>query len=53
MTTKTTIRIEEELLLKARHRCLDEGISFQKMIEVALKAYLDKPPEKKRKETRK
>jgi hypothetical protein len=49
MNAKTTIRIDEDLLLKARHRCLDEDITFQEMVERALREYLKKPLEKERK----
>ena len=49
MSAKTTIRIDEELFLKARHRCLDEDITFQEMVERALREYLTKPLEKERK----
>ncbi len=40
---KTTIRINDELMLAAKHRALDEGISFQEMVEMALRQYLKKP----------
>lgn len=49
MNAKTTIRIDEDLLLKVRHRCLDEGITLQRMVELALQDYLKKPLEKERK----
>lgn len=49
MIAKTTIRLDEELLLEARHRCLDEGITFQEMVDSALREYLKKPLKKERK----
>ena len=53
MITKTTIRIEEELLKKAQHRCIDEGITFQELIERAVQDYLKKPLQKDGKGARK
>jgi len=47
---KTTIRIDEKLMLIAKHRALDEGISFQEMVELALREYLKKPLDRRRKE---
>ena len=41
MVKKTTIRFEDDrLLLAARHRALDEGISFQELVERAVKEYM-------------
>jgi predicted DNA binding CopG/RHH family protein len=50
---KTTIRVDDELMLAAKHRALDEGISLQELIDLALREYLKKPLEKRRKEARK
>jgi hypothetical protein len=46
---KTSIRIDDDLFLAARHRSLDEGITFQELVERALKDYLKKPAPKGRK----
>ncbi len=46
MITKTTIRIDEELLKKAQHRCIDEGITFQELIDRAVQDYRRKPLQK-------
>ncbi len=46
MITKTTIRIDDELLRKAQHRCIDESITFQELIERAVQDYLKKPLQK-------
>jgi hypothetical protein len=53
MQAKTTIRIDEELLKQCQHRCIDEEISFQQMVERALRAYLKNPLEKVQKGGRK
>jgi hypothetical protein len=47
MIAKTTIRIDTELLKKAQHRCIDEEITFQELIDKAVRDYLKKPLEKK------
>jgi len=49
MTTKsrTTIRLDEDLLKKAQHRCIDEDLTFQELVEKALREYLKKPLERK------
>ncbi len=52
MITKTTIRIDEELLKKAQHRCIDEDITFQELIDRAVQDYLKKPLQKDRKGAR-
>lgn len=46
MMTKTTIRIDEELLRKAQHRCIDEDLTFQQLVERALLDYLKKSLQK-------
>ena len=51
--SRTTVRLEEDLLKKAQHRCIDEGITFQKLIERAVEDYLKKPLRKNKKEARK
>ncbi len=53
MITKTTIRIEDELLRRAQHRCIDEEITFQQMVERAFEEYLKKPLPKEGKGVRK
>jgi len=53
MIIKTTIRIDEDLLRKAQHRCIDEDITFQVLIERAVQDYLKKPLQKAGKGARK
>lgn len=53
MITKTTIRIDDELLRKAQHRCIDEDITFQQLVERALLDYLKRPLQKDGKGARK
>jgi Arc/MetJ family transcription regulator len=49
MTSKsrTTVRLDEDLMKKAQHRCIDEDLSFQQLVEKALREYLKKPLEQK------
>jgi hypothetical protein len=51
--TKTTIRIDNDLLKLAQHRCIDEEITFQELVVRALREYLKKPFVEGRKEVRK
>jgi predicted DNA binding CopG/RHH family protein len=37
---KTTLRLPRELLNTVRHRAIDEGVTFQAIVEKALVAYL-------------
>ena len=37
---KTTLRLPRPLWLEVRHQAIDEGISFQAIVEKALEAYL-------------
>lgn len=37
---RTTIRVPQWLWDKARHRAIDEGVSLQQLLIVALDAYL-------------
>lgn len=47
MAKKTTVRFEDEqLLLAARHRALDEDITFQELVERAVREYLKTPPKR-------
>jgi len=41
--TKTTLRLPDKLLLRAKHRALDEGLTLQGLVERALEAYLKTP----------
>ena len=45
--SRTTVRLDEDLLKKAQHRCIDEDVSFQELVERALREYLKKPIERK------
>ncbi len=46
---KTTVRFEDEkLVLEAKHRALDEGISFQELVERAVREYLKAPPKRRK-----
>ena len=47
MTIKTTIRIDKDLLKEAQHRCIDDDLTFQQLIDKALREYLKKPPGQK------
>jgi hypothetical protein len=40
---KTTVRLEEEVFRAAKHRAIDERLSFQELIERAVIAYLKTP----------
>jgi hypothetical protein len=50
---KTTLRLDDQLFKEAQHRRIDEEITFQELVERALRQYLKKPVEKNRKEARK
>lgn len=39
---KTSLRVEDELYRQARHRALDEGVTFQQLVDRALRDYLKK-----------
>jgi hypothetical protein len=43
---KTSLRVEDELYRQARHRALDEGVTFQELVDRALRTYLKKPAAK-------
>ena len=43
---KTSLRVEDELYRQARHRALDDGITFQELVDRALREYLTKPSAK-------
>jgi hypothetical protein len=51
--SRTTVRLDEDLLKTAQHRCIDEDVTFQELIERALREYLKKPIEKDGKGVRK
>jgi len=53
MIIKTTIRIDEDLLRRTQHRCIDEDLTFQQLVERALLDYLKKPSQKDGKGARK
>jgi predicted DNA binding CopG/RHH family protein len=40
LEAKTTLRLPRELWNAVRHRAIDEGVSFQFIVEKALEAYL-------------
>ena len=44
---RTTIRLPEVLLQRAKHRAIDEARSFQEIVERALGDYLRKKPARK------
>ncbi len=50
---KTTLRIDDELFREAQHRRIDENITFQELIERALRDYLKKTLQKGGKGARK
>jgi hypothetical protein len=43
---KTTVRFEDTVYLAARHRALDERITFQELVERAVQIYLKSKPRK-------
>lgn len=47
---KTTIRLPEALWRKARIRALDEGRTFQELVQRSLELYLKTPVERRKKE---
>ncbi len=49
---KTTVRFDDSVYLAARHRALDEHITFQELVERAVKMYLDLKPAKEEKHER-
>jgi predicted transcriptional regulator len=44
---RTTIRLPDVLLQRAKHRAIDEARSFQEIVERALGDYLRKQPARK------
>lgn len=40
---KTTLRLPLDLLTAVRHRAIDEGLTLQAIVELALAAYLKSP----------
>jgi hypothetical protein len=44
---KTTVEIDDALLKEAKKRAVDEGITMRTLIEQALQARLESPPEGK------
>jgi hypothetical protein len=40
---KTTLRLDDKLFREAQHRRIDEGITFQELVERAVREYLKKP----------
>ena len=53
MTKRTTMRIEEDLLLEIRHRAREEHVSMNRMINRLLRRGLHVPEEKRQKFTQK
>ena len=49
---RTTIEISNELLRQAKKRAADEGVPLKKVIEEALRLYLEKRPKNKKYELR-
>jgi len=45
--SRTTVRLEEDLLKKIQHRAIDEDRTFQEIVERALREYLRKPVDRK------
>ncbi len=42
----TGVRLPGDLVVEAKHRALDERRSLREVIELALRAYLSRPPQR-------
>lgn len=40
---RTTLILDDQLFISARHRAVEEGVSLARVIENALREYLEKP----------